>query len=118
MHFPYLRKVHSTIDNSDGCEESLTGSDTTSDTSKTFFRVLPVIVEQERPLLLKDEPGTWSTEPLPYNIGKRNISDLFSKLRIQFDTDQTELALKKEIAWSLCGTTACRCLDIGHFAAS
>ena len=54
LHFPYLPKACSTIDNNDGRQETLTGSDTTSDTSKTFFRILPVIGEQRRPLLLKD----------------------------------------------------------------
>ena len=54
LHFPYLPKARSTIDNNDGRQETLTGSDTTSDTSKTFFRILPVIGEQRRPLLLKD----------------------------------------------------------------
>ena len=74
-----------------------------------------MIGEHERPLLLEDEPGIWSTEPLPYNIGKRNDPDLFPKFQMQFDTDQTELALKKDTAWSLCGvlmTMTCRCLDI------
>ena len=59
--------------------------------------------EQERPFLLRNEPSIWSPSPLPYNIGKRNGPDLFRKFQIQFDTDQTELALKRDIAWSLCG---------------
>ena len=62
-----------------------------------------MIGEHERPLLLEDEPGIWSTEPLPYNMEKRNDPDLFPKFQMQFDTDQTELALKKDTAWSLCG---------------
>ena len=62
-----------------------------------------MIGEKERPLLLKDEPSIWSTEPLRYNIGKRNGLDLFPKFQMQFDTDQTERALKRDIAWSLCG---------------
>ena len=46
---------------------------------------------------------TISTEPLAYNIGKHNCPDLFPKFQMLFDTDQTELALKRDIAWSLCG---------------
>ena len=114
LHFPYFLKSvirHSTIDNIDRCQETLTGSGTTHETNKTIFQVLPteekqnlsMIRKQERPLLLKDEPSIWSTGPLLYNIGKRNARDLFSKFQMHFDTDQTELALKREIAWSLCG---------------
>ena len=66
MHFSYFRKsvtTHSTRDNNDGRQETLTGSGTTHDTNKTIFQVLsteekqnpPVIGEQERPLFLKDE---------------------------------------------------------------
>ena len=36
-------------------------------------------------------------------VGKRNGLDLFPKIQMQFDTDQTELALKRDVAWSLCG---------------
>ena len=65
LHFPYFRKGvtrHSTIDNNDGRQETLTGSGTTHDTNKTIFQVLstgekqnlPMIGEQERPLLLKE----------------------------------------------------------------
>ena len=114
LHFPYIRKGvarHSAIDNNDGRQETLIGSGTRHDTNKTIFQVLltgekqhlPMIGEQERPLLLKDEPSFWSTEPLPYNIGKRSGPHLFLKFQKQFDTDQNELALKRDIAWSLCG---------------
>ena len=60
-----------------------------------------MIRKQKRPLLLKDEPNIWSTKSLPYNIGKHSGPDLFLKFQMQFDTDQTELALKKDIACSL-----------------
>ena len=113
LHFPYFRKdatTHSTTDNNDERKEALAGSGTTHDTNKTIFQVLsteqkqnlPMIGKQERPLLLKDEPSIWSTEPLLYNIGKRNDPDLFLKFQMQFDTDQAELALIRNIAWSLC----------------
>ena len=58
--------------------------------------------EQQRPLLLKDEQSIWSTDPRPSNTGKRNRSDEFPKFQMQFDTDQTKLVLKRDIAWSLC----------------
>ena len=109
LHFLYFRKgviTHSTIDNNDRRRETLTGSGTIHDTNKIIFQVLstgqkqnlPRIGEQERPLFLIDEPSIWSTETLPNNIGKRNGPDLFPKFQMQFDTDQAELALKKEIA--------------------
>ena len=60
-----------------------------------------MIGEKERLLLLKDEPSIWNTESLPYNIGKRNGLDLFPKFQMQFDTDQTQQALKRDITWSL-----------------
>ena len=102
--------MHSTMDNNHGRQETLTGSGTTHDINKRIFQVLsteekqtlPVNREQERPFLLKDEPSIWSTDPLPYNIGKRNGPDLFPKIQMQFDTDQTELALKRNITWSQC----------------
>ena len=72
LHCPYFRKgatTHSTIDNNDGSQETLTCSGTTHDTNKTIFQVLstdkkqtlPVIRKQERPLLLKNEPNICST---------------------------------------------------------
>ena len=60
-----------------------------------------MIGEQEKPLLLKDEPSIWSTEPLPYHKGKCNGPDLIPKFQILFDIDQTELALKRDTSWSL-----------------
>ena len=92
LHFRYFHKcaaTHSTIDNNLGLQETLTGSGTTCDTNKTIFQALstegkqtlPVNGQQERPLLLKDEPSIWSTGPLPYNIGKRNGPDLFPSFK-------------------------------------
>ena len=43
LHFPYFCKgvtTHSTIDNNDGHQVTLTGSGTTHDTNKTVFQVL------------------------------------------------------------------------------
>ena len=68
LHFPYFRKCVTTrneIDKNNGHQETLTGPGTTHDTNKTIFRFLsteenqslPVNGEQERPLLLKDEPS-------------------------------------------------------------
>ena len=67
LYFPCLRKsvtMYSTVDINDGRQETLPGSGTTHDTSKTVFQVLPsgegqnlpMIVEEDRPLLLNDEP--------------------------------------------------------------
>ena len=114
LHFPYFRKcvaTHSTVDNNHRLQETFTGSGTTYDTNKIIFQVLsteekqnlPVNGEQERPLLLKDEPSIWSTDPLPYSIGKRTGPDLFPKFQMQFDSDQTVLTLKRDTAWFLCG---------------
>ena len=108
LHFPYFRKcvaTHSTVDNNHRLKETLTSSGTTYDTNKIIFQVLSteekqnlaVNGEQERPLLLKHEPSIWSTDPLPYNIGKRNGPDLFPKFQMQFDSDQTELTLKRAL---------------------
>ena len=36
-------------------------------------------------------------------VGKRNGLDLFPKIQMQLDTDQIKLALKRDVAWSLCG---------------
>ena len=62
-----------------------------------------MIGEQKRTLPVKGESSIWKTEPLSCNIGKRNDRDLFPKFQMQFDTDQSELALKRDITWSLCG---------------
>ena len=63
-----------------------------------------MIGEQERTtLLLKDETSLWSAAALPFNIKKCNGPDLFLKFQMQFDTDLIELALKRDIAWFLCG---------------
>ena len=112
-YYYYLLGVttHSTIDNNDGRQETMTGSGTTHDTNKTIFQVLsiqekeniPVIGEVERPLLLRDEPNIWTTEPLPYSIGKRRGPELFTQFQMQYDVDQIQITLKRDIAWSLCG---------------
>ena len=88
--FPCFHKgaiTHRTTSNNNERQETLTGSGTTHDTNKRIFQDLsakvkqnlPVIGEQERPHVLKDEPNIWSTEPLPYSIGKRNDPDYFPK---------------------------------------
>ena len=113
MYFSYFRKgvtTHCTVDNNDGHQETLTGSGTTQDTNKKIFQVLstgerqnlPVVGKQERPVLLKDESNIWSTASMSYNIGKHNAPDLFLKFQMQFDFDQIEQALKRDIACSLC----------------
>ena len=105
LHISYLGNcvtTHSTLDNKDGRQETLAGSGTTHAPTRQFLK----FYLQERSkiyILLKDELSIWSTEPLPYNIEKRNGPDLFPKFQMQFDIDETELALKRDIAWSLCG---------------
>ena len=68
LYFPYFHKcvtTHRAIDINNGRQETLTGPGTTHDTNKTIFQFLsteekqslPVNGEQERPLLLKNEPS-------------------------------------------------------------
>ena len=51
----------------------------------------------------QDEPSILGTDPLSYDVEKRSGPALFPKIQMQFDTDQAELALKRNIARSLCG---------------
>ena len=115
LHFPYFRKgvtTHSTIDNNDGQQETVTGSGTTHDTNKTLFQVLstvekekvPIIGDKTKPLVLFEAVNDFNAEPLPYDIGKRCGPNLFPGFKITSETDELEAALKRDIAWSLCGT--------------
>ena len=76
LHFPYFRKcvtTHNVIDKNNGHQKTLTGPGTAHDTNKTIFQFLsteenqslPVNGEQERPLLLKDEPSILNDDNLP-----------------------------------------------------
>ena len=107
LHFLYFRKcvtTHCTIDNNHGRQETLTASDTTHDTNNTIFQVLFIEEKQSLPVNgEQDEPSILSTDPLSYDVGKRSGPALFPKIQMQFDTDQAELALKRNTAWSLCG---------------
>ena len=113
FHFPNFRKgvvTHSIIDNNDGRQETMTGVGTTHDTNMTLFQVpspeeisiIPVIGDEERPLVINDDTKDWGVEPLPYR--KRVGPAVFTNFCLQVKTDYLEESLKRDIAWSLCGT--------------
>eukprot|EP00112_Aurelia_sp_Birch-Aquarium-sp1_P023401 Seg6964.2 transcript_id=Seg6964.2/GoldUCD/mRNA.D3Y31 product="hypothetical protein" protein_id=Seg6964.2/GoldUCD/D3Y31 len=106
--------THSTLDNNDGRQETLTGTGTTHDTNKTLFQLptseekeaIPTIGSQiERQLDIWSSVENEQTEVLPYSIGKRvgpspitNYND-DENLRDELDT-----CFKKDIAWSAAGS--------------
>lgn len=83
-----LRKgvvTHSTIDNIDAAQDTMTGAGTTHYTNKTTFQLprdgendLPTIDEcSERPLDCNGEPELQPIEVPEYNLGKRDWTDNF-----------------------------------------
>ena len=96
---------HSTIGNKYRRQKTLTGSiqDNSQHQKDKFSSFkLPEVGEQERPLILEDEANIWSSKLLSLNIEKCNVADLFPKFQMLFETNQTKLALKRDIYWCLC----------------
>ena len=106
-HFLYFHKRvtrHSTIGNKYRRQKTLTGSiqDNSQHQKDKFSSFkLPEVGEQERPLILEDEANICSSKLLSLNIEKCNVADLFPKFQMLFETDQTRLALKRDIYWCL-----------------
>ena len=78
--------THSTIDNNDGRQETMTGSGTTHDTNITMFQLLTKKEKEELPPLSKqintfqadsNELTTAGPEIPPFNIGRRVGPPLF-----------------------------------------
>ena len=112
--FPHLRKgvvTHSTIDNNDGRQETVTGSGTTHDTNKTVFQIpnkndllIPTFGEQiERTFdiasLLEDMP----IETAPYYFGKRVGPALFPN-HTEGTGRELEYCFSRDIAWCAAGS--------------
>ena len=72
--------THSTIDNNDGREDTMTGFGTTHDTNSTLFQLPTVKEHTTMSTILQEndsidfnlqEADNFAKEILPYNIGKR-----------------------------------------------
>eukprot|EP00795_Rhopilema_esculentum_P000574 gene574-10262_t len=109
-----LRKgvvTHSTIDNIDAAQDTITGAGTTHFTNKTVFQllrgdqdVLPTIAEcPQTPLSIDDEPEMQSVEVPEYSLGKRCGPSVFSKFNDSKDDGLLDERFKKDFAWSLAG---------------
>ena len=115
--YPNMRKgvvCHSTLDNNDGRQNTLTGSGTTHDTNVTLFQIpsmteetLPTFGEQiEFPLAFSSAAEDLSNETSPYMIEKKVEPPLF-KNHVEMDcTGDLERCLRKDIAWSVAGCVA------------
>ena len=109
-----LRKgvvTHSSLDNNDGRQETMTGSGTTHDTNKTLFQLptkkeleeVPKIGETIRPLDLCEEIIEASAEPQSYDIGTRVGPPTLSNFKLSEDTEKIDASFKRDIAWSVSG---------------
>ena len=114
-NIPNMRKgvvTHSTIDNNDGREDTMTGFGTTHDTNSTLFQ-LPTVKERTTiPTILEEndsidfnlqETDNFAKEILPYNIGKRIGPPLFTNI----DNNPSDLlnhCLEVDLIWSICGS--------------
>ena len=105
--------THSSIDNNDGRQDTITGTGTTHDTNATLFQLpskeeefLPTIgEEQEQPLNLCDEIEDHLITTVPsFAIGKKEGPPLFPDYSEDQDTSLLDLCLKKDIAWSVAGS--------------
>ena len=94
--------LHSTIDNNDGCQETMSGSGTSHHTNSTFFQPLlgeiatNSTISEARNETVTPEIAEYSLpakarkDPLPFNAYNDNAS-----------TDLLSECLKKDIAWSI-----------------
>ena len=106
--------THSTLDNNDGRQETVTGAGTTHDTNKTLFQLptseekeaIPNIGSQvERPLDIWNSVENEQTEVAPYSIGKRvGPSPIMNYNDDENLRDELEISFKKDIAWSAAGS--------------
>ena len=106
--------THSTIDNNDGRQETLTGAGTTHDTNKTLFQ-LPTAKEKEEIPNIGSQAerrlDIWSSvenegiEVAPFSIGKRMGPSPFQNYKDDEDLrDELDLCFKKDIAWAAAGS--------------
>ena len=112
-----LRKgvcTHSTLDNNDGKQETLTGKGTTHDTNKTLFQ-LPTAEEKEaipqigslieRQLDLCNNVGDEEAEIASYHIGKFVGPPLMPTYEDDDSVlDELDLCFKKDVVWSAAGS--------------
>ena len=120
--FPNMRKdvsTHSTVDNTNGKQETLTGEGATHDTTQTLFQ-LPTEKEREEtvPICLQNETslnvhGTIDCvdlfnideDHLHYDAGTRAEPPLFPDTRDDENSrSEIDFCLKKDIIWSLAGS--------------
>ncbi len=112
--FDSLRKgvvTHSTMDNNDGRQETVTGSGTTHDTNKTIFQLpteedlaIPLISSDiERPLdICSDDELVPGLAP-SYQIGKLVGPPLVESHVDDNCREALDLCLERDIEWSLAG---------------
>ena len=62
-----------------------------------------MIGEGKQTLTLNDAINEWKPEPFPYTPGKRIGPAVFTNFSMEFETEHLDEALKRDIAWSLCG---------------
>ena len=98
--------LHSTIDNDDGCQETMTGSGTSHHTNSTFFQ--PLLPDESKEIatnsaVLEVRNETVTPEIPEYSLPAKARKDP-SPFNAYIDNDSTDLlfeCLKKDIAWSI-----------------
>ena len=114
-NIPNLRKgivTHSTIDNNDGRQETMTGKGNTHDTNRTVFQ-LPTIDEESIPTLYdehsenspvsENDMTDLGKEVPPCYIDKKVGPPLFPKYKRVNDSNLLDDCLKRDVTWSVAG---------------
>ena len=121
--FSNMRKgitTHSTVDNNDGRQETLTGAGTTHDTNQTLFQVpsikerkeIPTIESQDETTLnmqgLIDDIDMFNTDGItPFHIGDKVDPQLFKPIADDENCQsELEYCRKKDILWALAGSVS------------
>ena len=104
--------THSTIDNNDGNQETMTGLGTTHDTNKTLFQLPSKHQLQDISPLGEQDASPFDVfddeifcEPIPYEIGTRSEPPLYPDYEDDAGVEsELNICLLKDIAWSIAGS--------------
>ena len=115
-HAAHLRKgvvTHSTIDNNDGRQETVTGAGTTHDTNKTLFQI-PTKKQLSQLTVGAAEGGfrdlltrigsAESLDPKPYAPKPRVGPEHFPNYKDDLSRDELNFCFKRDVIWSLAGS--------------
>ena len=112
--------THSTLDDNDGKQETLTGAGTTHDTHQTLFKVpsmkqreeIPTIASKNETTLnvlgLIDDIDLFNTDDItPYDIGDKSEPQLFQSVSEDASSQsELEYCRKKDILWAIAGSVS------------